>query len=252
MILLPEDVWEIHETSTKGRGIFAKKDIAPGTLIGDYIGKVIKTSEEDTIEEDGQLYLLYYHDNASIFPDIPSTGVHLINHSCMPNSWMKTYMGHSIFFTLRHIFAGEELTISYLVGPEKDFCNPPCTHHCTCGSLFCTGTFHMSQKHYDAWNEFELKEIEKTKRKRIRYGKILPVLPEYPKSIPDHSVFPMFGNIQKPAEVIEGNVLPSVAELRERIRSTGKTLLFPSDNKHIYGIADDTIMTDDTLHHHFL
>src|SRR5687768_10758672 len=84
MFLLDASYWEVKTTKEKGRGVFAKKDIAPGIVIADYLGRVIKTAEEDTSEKDG-LYLLYYHDYASIYPaDLEAEGFHLVNHSCVP------------------------------------------------------------------------------------------------------------------------------------------------------------------------
>jgi uncharacterized protein len=152
MILLPDGSWEIKTTEKKGRGIFAAKDITPGTVIGDYIGRVIKTAEEDTSQKDG-LYLMYYHDYASLYPtDIHASGIHLINHSCAPNCWIFTYKGHTLFFTLRKIFAGEELTASYLLSPDA-FCDP-CGHTCRCGSAFCTRTMHLPEKQFKKWNAF--------------------------------------------------------------------------------------------------
>jgi hypothetical protein len=244
MFLLPVDYWEVKTTAHKGRGVFAKKDIGPGLVIADYIGRVIKTAEEDTTEKDGQLYLMYYHDRASIFPDLDKPGAHLLNHSCTPNTWITTYKGHNIFFTLRHIFAGEELTTSYLLSPQDDICKDECTHQCHCGSPFCTHSMHMNHKRYEAWNDYEVEQMDKTKRQRIRYGKDLPMLPDYPKTIPDHPVFILFGNDGQAPEVIQTKKLPAVSELRKLIRKTGKTLYFPKDNLHIFGIADDQIIAE--------
>jgi hypothetical protein len=239
MILLPQDYWEIKFTDAKGRGIFARKTIKPGTIIGDYIGRVIRTAEEDTLEKDG-LYLMYYHDYASIFPeDVTANGIHLVNHSCVPNAWMYTHHGHTLFFALRKIFPGEEITVSYLLSPDADCM--PCAHICRCTSRFCTQTMHQSQDHFDRWNSFNEAQAKKTKRARIRYGKTLAMLPDYPSSIPDHEIYDLFGSEEQESLIQEDTILPSVKELRARIRKSGQTLVFPKLKTQIAGIRNNIV-----------
>src|ERR1700687_1155673 len=103
MFLLPREFWEIKKTKEKGLGVTARKKINKGTIIGDYLGKVIKTREYDFSKVKQELYLLYYSDQASIYPDLGEPGIHLINHSCAPNCWMYTYKGHTLFFAIRKI-----------------------------------------------------------------------------------------------------------------------------------------------------
>jgi len=243
MILLSKDYWEIKNTQKKGRGIFAKKDIKPGVLIGDYIGKVIKTAEEDIYEKDENLYLMYYHDYASIYPDLNKPGIHLINHSCTPNAWMYTYKGHTLYFALRHIFAGEEITTSYLLSPLDKYCNP-CTHQCRCESIICVKSMHLSKKSYIRWRDFDDKKALETKRQRIRYGRDLPMLTSYPKNIPDNPIYGIFGSVLKTPEIFKEEKLLSNSVIRKLIRKTGKTLEFPKLNKRIIGIQDGTIFSE--------
>src|SRR5579871_5079449 len=124
MFLLSPDYWEIKKTKNKGKGVFAKKNIIAGTIIGDYLGKIIRKDDEEKYEDKYGFYAMYYHGRATIFPEVKQPGIHLINHSCMPNCYMYTYQGHTLYFALRRIFAGEELTVSYLVSPLDDDCSP--------------------------------------------------------------------------------------------------------------------------------
>lgn len=242
MVLLPETSWEIKTTSQKGRGIFTKKGVKPGTVIGDYIGKVLRTAEEDTSEKDG-LYLMYYHDYASILPeDVTAPGIHLLNHSCAPNCWIYTYQGHTLFFTLRKIFPGEELTASYLLSPDKD-CEP-CAHVCRCGHSFCTQTMHQTQERFERWDLFMNAEAKKTKRKRIHYGKTLPLLPSYPDSIRDHQIYDLFGSLEQPSLTQTNVILPTVEAIRKHIRQTGRILVFPKLKTRILGIKDNTFVME--------
>lgn len=190
MFLLPAEFFKIKQTALKGKGVFAANEIPEGTVIGDYIGRVIRTSVENTSEDKG-LYLMYYHDQASIYPlDIKVPGIHLLNHSCSPNCWIYVYRGHTLVFSLRKIKPGEELTISYQFSPNR-FCQP-CTHVCKCGIQNCTGSMHLSEEKYIAWSQFNKQQSAKTKRQRVRYGKILPKLSDYPKTIANISKIKLY------------------------------------------------------------
>ncbi|MEK9176042.1 MAG: SET domain-containing protein [Patescibacteria group bacterium] len=180
MILLPDEYWEIRNTKNKGRGAFAMKDIPKGTVIGDYIGKILRP--EDAIVDEEQIYLMYYHDHAVISPDLQKTGVHLLNHSCIPNCWLYTHKGHTLAFALRKILKGEELTIPYLLPPIDKFCDP-CPHVCHCGNLNCSKTMHLSKERYKKWRKLNEKWANKTNRERVSFGKDLSLLSAYPKKV---------------------------------------------------------------------
>lgn len=180
MFLIPDAYWQVRETRNKGRGIFAKKDIKSGMIVGDYIGKILHP--QDAIVDEGNFYLMYYHDRAVIFPDLEKPGVHFLNHSCKPNCFLYIYKGHTLAFALRQILKGEELTIPYLLPPIDKFCDP-CLHVCHCGNFKCTKTMHLSEEKYKNWRKLNKKWAEKTKRERISFGKELPLLSLYPKSI---------------------------------------------------------------------
>ncbi len=243
MILLEKNSWEVKATNNRGQGLFATKDIAPGTVVGDYLGKVLRTAEIDIPEEKENFYLMYYHDKASIYPDLTKSGVHLFNHSCMPNCGLFTFQGHVLFFSLKYIFAEEELTVSYMLPPKDSFCNP-CNHICNCGSKFCRKTMHQSQEEYDKWRIFQDDQSKKTKRKRVTYGKELAPLPTYPKSLPDNSIYSLFGTTNKSSKVLDVKKMPSVKQLRKLIRNSGRVLEFPTFNLKVYGIEDDQVVSE--------
>lgn len=184
MIILNKKYWEIKKSKDKGHGIFAKITIPKGTVIGDYTGTVVRTKDVDLTQESENMYLMYYNDQASILPDITKPGIHLLNHSCNPNCWVFTLRGHTLFFVLREINPGEEVTIDYLLAPKSEFCNP-CTHECKCGSTKCRGSFHLPESKFNKWRVFQDSIIKKDKRARITYGKTLKLLSTYPTKIPD-------------------------------------------------------------------
>lgn len=243
MLLLQNNYWEVGKTEQKGRGLFAKKSIGPGFVIGDYLGRVIRTSEEDIIDDSQNFYLMYYHDRASIFPDLQKPGIHILNHSCTPNCWMYTYKGHTLFFTLRRIFKDEELTINYLLSPQDAYCSP-CTHICKCGSVLCSHTMHLTKERYDAWSAFHDEESGRTKRERVQYGKTLPMLSSYPKTIPDNDIYTLFGATHVDPEKFSNRTLPPVHTIRELLRNTGRRLEFPSLHIRILGVSDTIPFTE--------
>lgn len=181
MFLIKNNYWQTRKTKEKGIGIFAKKEIYAGTVIGDYTGKVIETRKYDLEKDKEGLFLMYFTNEASIYPNLKKPGIHLLNHSCTPNCWIYLYSNHSLFFAVRNIKPGEELTISYLLSPKKD-CSP-CSHVCKCQSKLCTGTMHLSRDKYKKWQEFQNKQKNKTRRTKPVFGKNLPKLTFYPKKI---------------------------------------------------------------------
>lgn len=225
-----------------GKGVFASKDIKAGTVIGDYIGKVIRTKDEEKYDNKGHFYLMYYHDRASIFPDVKTPGVHTINHSCTPNTWMYTFKGHTLYFAIRHIFKGEQITVSYLMSEQDKDCKP-CDHICLCANYVCTGSMHMTKEKYDKWSKISEKEETKTKYAPIRYGKMLAKLDTYPNEIADHPFYSLFGNTKVKSKVLQVSKLPSVAEIRKTIRQTGRTLKFIKLNLHVLGVYDGVVVS---------
>lgn len=243
MFLLPQKFWKVEKTAKKGRGVFATKYIAPGTIIGDYIGKIIRAQDEDKYDKNNAVYVMYYSEQASIWPNPKKTGIHLINHSCTPNCWMYTYKGHTLFFALRRIFKGEELTVSYLLSPLEDNPKSP-PHICRCESVLCFQSMHALPKMYDAWSELQDKVEKKQKRARIKYGQELAPFVFYPENISDHLIYPLFGSNKRPAKRLSNKKLPSYKSLRELLRETGQTLYFSKLGVKVYGVYGNLIVSE--------
>ncbi len=182
MFLISDDYWEVKNTKDKGRGIFCKKEIKEGTVIGDYLGKVVKISETTFNNATDEIYLMYFTDDACIEPDQKKIDIHLINNSCTPNCWFYTYKGHTLFFAIKNIKPGEELTISYLLSPKDELCNP-CTHICKCEHSKCTGTFHLTKDKYTLWQDFQERKNKNMKIETYIIGENLSKLTSYPKKI---------------------------------------------------------------------
>lgn len=192
MFLISKKYWQIKKTENKGLGVFAKKKIKKGTPIADYLGKVIKTEEYDLDLDKKGLFLMYLTDEASIYPNLKKPGPHLLNHSCSPNCWIYTHLGHTIFFALRDINPAEELTISYLLSPKDETCKN-CPHVCHCQSKNCTKTMHLSKAKYKKWQKFQENQ-KQGKIAKYKFNKTLPKLKSYPKSIPNNPIYTQISN----------------------------------------------------------
>lgn len=242
MFLLPQNYLKVKTVPKMGRGVFAAKDIEAGTVIGDYIGRVIAEKDEDKYDKKGHFFLMYYHDRVSIYPDVAKPGIHIINHSCTPNAWMYTYKGHALYFAIRRIFKGEEITVAYLISEQDKDCKP-CNHLCFCGSIICSGTMHLSKEKYDKWALLCDKEEARTKRERVRLGYVLPKLTSYPLKISDNPFYTLFGNTKVKPAIINTTKLPTVKDIRKLIRETGRTLKFPKLNLHVLGVTDGIVVS---------
>src|SRR4051812_33211614 len=114
MFLLNKSFWEVRKTKSTGRGVFARKIIEGGTVLGDYIGEIMSPEEDN---DEGGIYGMWINSTTIVNADPAAEGIHLINHSCEPNVAMYSYKGHILYFALRKIFPGEQLVIQYLIDP---------------------------------------------------------------------------------------------------------------------------------------
>jgi len=239
MFLIPASWYEIKKAGRKGRGVFAKRDIPGGTVIGDYLGKIMRPEEED--ESKTGLYTLWMNDKADILADPKKPGVHLLNHSCMPNCDMYPYKGHTLFFATRKIFKGEELTISYLIDPPDDEAMP-CPHSCHCGTPLCQGTMHTSYEASDKWTAFmERKQGKDFNKMPGPYGSQLQPFARYPKAVPDAPIFRLFGSLRARPLSVNAPRMPARSALRSLIRKNGRRLSFKKLGLEVLGATDEVV-----------
>ena len=85
--------------------------------------------------------------------------------------------------------------------------------------------------------------MDRSKPERIRYGKNLAPLLKYPKAPTDHPIYDLFGSLQEEAEIIQASALPSLTEIRQKIRETGRRLAFPALHLRILGVTDGLIVS---------
>jgi uncharacterized protein len=241
MFLIPDSYYKIKIIKNKGRGVFAAKDIPAGTVIGDYLGKVIEEKDEKAFEKKYGLYLFTYTDDSFIAPDLTKKDIYLLNHSCSSNCETFPFKGHILFFALRKIFAGEEITINYgMCSPKMEDTNQ---YPCYCGSPVCHGTMHISEEKSDSWANFEKKQLGKFFNKReVDFGEMLPPLEKYPDKIEDYGVYDIFGNDNKTPIKKQDKSIPELKKVRSLIRESGRNIIYVKLNMAIMGVMSGLIV----------
>lgn len=122
-------------------GVFAVETIAKGALI-----LAIDDSREvaDDFPLDAAIGEFEYHcdylaGGKVVLMQFPERH---INHSCDPNTFVKTILGVRYVFALRPIFVGEEVTYDYCINGFGDT-----LWECNCGSPRCRKNIHSDFFH---------------------------------------------------------------------------------------------------------
>lgn len=125
----------IRKSRINRKGCFATVCFHRGRKIAEYTGERI-TDLEATRRARKRRYLRICDIDGRFSLDGSSggNGTHYINHSCQPNAYMKNLYGHVLFFALRDIHPGEEITVDY----EQTLL--PDSKRCHCGARNCRGT----------------------------------------------------------------------------------------------------------------
>ncbi|MEI6533108.1 MAG: SET domain-containing protein-lysine N-methyltransferase [Candidatus Roizmanbacteria bacterium] len=237
MILLPETSYEVKITEKKGKGVFAKKEIPAGTIIADYLGKIIHPEEEST-ESNNLHYGLYISDTTVICPDFTSNGAHNFNHSCTPNSTFFPYKGHTLIVSTRTIFIGEEFNIKYLIYPSEHF-SEEVDMICHCKSPLCRGTQYCTDQEWDNYDAIEDKayvDIEPS----LVFGTYLQPLDIYPETIADlPSYMQIFGYHEK-EPLKYSKLVMDKEEIRNLMRESGQNIYIESIDAVLAGITPTT------------
>ena len=133
-IMKKSEFLEVKESYIHRFGCFAKRRIKKGTIIGEYLGKIIPESQSNIYDADDELTYLFDLENGSV---IDATNYEFplkyANHSCGPNA--EAFQdGDQVFIeALRDIEPGEEITYDYNLISDDNV-------ECRCGSKNCRGT----------------------------------------------------------------------------------------------------------------
>ena len=131
----------VQESSINGMGVFALENIAKGEIILAIDDSRVLTPELPLDESKGEFeyHCDYLADGKVVLMQFPERH---INHSCDPNTFVKTILGVRYVFALRPIAAGEEVTYDYCINGFGDT-----LWQCNCGSSRCRKTIHSDFFH---------------------------------------------------------------------------------------------------------
>ena len=131
-------LYEIKASKIDKKGLYAKKNIKPGTRIIQYIGKLItkkQTENNNKFDNDKDIYLFNVNNRYDLDGDFKWNTARLVNHSCDPNCEVEG-KGLEIWITaIKFIKKGEELSYDYGFGYDQDYKQFPCK----CGTKKCCG-----------------------------------------------------------------------------------------------------------------
>jgi len=125
----------IRKSPINGKGCFATIQFKRAKKIAEYTGERISDLEAQKRARKRRLLRICDIDGRwSLDGARGGNGTHYINHSCQPSAYMRTTYGHVLFFALRDIERGEEITIDYEQTLHSD------SKRCYCGAPNCRGT----------------------------------------------------------------------------------------------------------------
>ncbi|MBI2356405.1 MAG: SET domain-containing protein [Candidatus Doudnabacteria bacterium] len=139
------------ESNIEGKGVFANKNIAKGEIVLaiDDSRKVADDSPLRGELGESKSHCDWFPDGTVIYMQEPER---YINHSCDPNSFVKTINGTRYVFALRPIAENEEITYDYCINGFGDT-----VWQCNCGARRCRKTIHSDFFHLP--QEFQLEYL---------------------------------------------------------------------------------------------
>jgi len=121
-------------SSIHGLGGFAKRDIAAGERIIEYVGEKIDKAESLRLCAQTNEFIFTLNENQDLDGNVPWNPARLLNHSCAPNCEAELVDGRIWIIARGKICAGEEVTFNYGYDLE-DYRQYPCN----CHSPACVG-----------------------------------------------------------------------------------------------------------------
>jgi uncharacterized protein len=119
-------------------GMYAGEKIPKGRKIIEYTGEKCSRRETKIRAEREFNYLFTLDSYWTIDGSVGGSGAEYINHCCAPNVESRIVKGHVLYFAMRDIKTGEELTLDYRFGADVE------KHNCACGAKECRGTINLA------------------------------------------------------------------------------------------------------------
>ena len=120
-------------------GVFAEETIPAGRRVIDYTGEQLSRRAAASRWNPKRSYLFGLDRYRVIDGAIGGSGAEYVNHSCAPNLRARVLRGRIVYFSVRAIELGEELTLDYKYQHDTD------RMPCTCGAAACRGTMNLSR-----------------------------------------------------------------------------------------------------------
>jgi SET domain-containing protein len=128
---------EIKKSAIYGQGCFTTVTVNKRKKIGEYAGELLEGRRHiwrlvNKQAERGIIKVIWIGEDLAIDAEVGGNETAYINHSCEPNAFMRAApVNRVLFFALRDISAGEEITIDYRDDEH------PSAGDCRCGSTRC-------------------------------------------------------------------------------------------------------------------
>jgi SET domain-containing protein len=122
----------VRSSAIEGRGLFARRAIPARRKLGEFGGELITLREARRRARLRRRITIVEFDRG-MARDASRNGTcfRYVNHSCLPNAYIRRVGYHVEFYSLRMIRAGEEVTCDYGETQHKG------TLRCRCGSSAC-------------------------------------------------------------------------------------------------------------------
>lgn len=132
---------EVRASEIDGRGCFATRPFKKGRKIVELTGeRVSRLEAARRMRGKRRLHICAINSYWGIDSSRGGNGSQFVNHSCRPNSFLRIVHEHIIFFALRDISPGEEITLDYVNSYHPD------DYRCRCGVEGCRGTINLVKK----------------------------------------------------------------------------------------------------------
>jgi len=134
---------EVRHSGVHGHGVFAARDLPPGTLVGVYAGRRYTAHEAGTMAWDDRLtYLFALSDGTLIDGAQGGNATRHLNHACEPNCEAVEDHDEDGRLTVRiemtrSTRADDELFLDYALGIDAG--DDPSDYPCHCGLARCRG-----------------------------------------------------------------------------------------------------------------
>jgi SET domain-containing protein len=131
----------VGKSKIDGRGCFATVRFKKGRKIVELVGeRVSRVEAARRMRGKRRLHICGINSYWGIDSSRGGNGSQFVNHSCQPNAFIRIIHEHILFFALRDIEPGEEITLDYVESYHPD------TKGCRCGVKNCRGTINLIKK----------------------------------------------------------------------------------------------------------